>query len=220
MKLKVLTLGVPRYAEWAFPEMESLNNSIKEVHNADVVVFTGGSDVDPSVYGHKKIARTWPDLKRDILEYEIYSEALRLGKPMLGICRGAQFLTACQRNGYLVQDVKGHIGAYHDIQFEDGDVMEISSTHHQMMYPFEVEGHQLLAWTKIPKSASYEFGDKVLLSLPKMREPEVVYYPNTKCFCIQGHPESMRRDEKVIGKLKDMIYIRFFNKLIDQKIAL
>src|ERR1700680_1692055 len=61
------------------------------------LVLTGGSDVDPALYGETKQAETdQPDGERDALEASLLEEALALNLPVLAICRGLQILNVCQ----------------------------------------------------------------------------------------------------------------------------
>jgi gamma-glutamyl-gamma-aminobutyrate hydrolase PuuD len=77
----------------------------------DAVVFAGGSDLDPSLYGqqpHPQTTGVRPG--RDAGELPLLREALARDLPLLGICRGMQLLTvAC--GGALDQhlpEVVGH----------------------------------------------------------------------------------------------------------------
>ncbi|NAZ76382.1 gamma-glutamyl-gamma-aminobutyrate hydrolase family protein [Kineococcus sp. T13] len=64
-----------------------------EVSDLDALVLTGGGDVDPARYGQAPLASTGsPNPARDHHEISLVRSALRLGLPVLGICRGAQLL--------------------------------------------------------------------------------------------------------------------------------
>ena len=57
------------------------------------LVLTGGSDVDPALYGetrHPALKRVIPE--RDAFEIALCREALRRDLPVLAICRGQQLL--------------------------------------------------------------------------------------------------------------------------------
>lgn len=55
----------------------------------DLVVFTGGTDVNPELYEEKRIRTTGrPDTKRDKFEEQVFAQAKFLNIPMFGICRG------------------------------------------------------------------------------------------------------------------------------------
>jgi putative glutamine amidotransferase len=69
----------------------------------DGLVLSGGPDLAPDAYGakpHVELDATEPQLDR--FEYAVAREALSLGLPILGICRGAQTLNVV-RGGTLHQ---------------------------------------------------------------------------------------------------------------------
>lgn len=180
--LKVHVVGGDEvYANWMRADI------VATIEEADIVMFTGGVDVNPALYGKKAHWRTQqPNLHRDAQEISAFDHALSLGKPMIGICRGAQFLCAMS-GGILVQDQKHP--PFHDITTDDGLVLRVTSDHHQRAHPY-VEGceHKLLAWAN--KLSYYSDGEN---SEDKLTGPEaeVVYYPKTKALGIQAHPEWM-----------------------------
>jgi putative glutamine amidotransferase len=82
--------GSDRYANWMEPSFV-----VKKVAESSLVVFTGGTDINPRLYGERPHSHTeQPDDKRDTEEKEIFEKALSMDLPMVGICRGAQFLCA------------------------------------------------------------------------------------------------------------------------------
>ncbi len=73
------------------------------VASLDGLVVTGGPDIDPARYGAARHPRTQaPVTLRDAWELTVTSHALRLGVPLLAICRGMQVLNVC-RGGTLHQ---------------------------------------------------------------------------------------------------------------------
>lgn len=158
--------------------------------DAEVVLFTGGEDVNPAIYGEKSNDTTYSNPARDEREIRRFVQAVQDGKFLLGICRGSQFLTA-MNGGRLIQNVSNHGGVNHRIEHKDGTCY-ISSTHHQMMYPFDMKknDYELIAWASPKRSLIYENGDNVNMTLPEgFVEPEIVWYPKTNSLAIQGHPE-------------------------------
>jgi len=67
------------------------------------LVLTGGSDVDPALYGETRQAETEPpDAERDAVEASLLEKALARDLPILAICRGLQMLNVSQ-GGTLIQ---------------------------------------------------------------------------------------------------------------------
>jgi putative glutamine amidotransferase len=76
--------------------------SLREVGVAGLLV-SGGTDLDPSLYGQQRADETEaPDRRRDRMERRLLREALQVDMPVLGICRGLQFLNVFH-GGTLMQ---------------------------------------------------------------------------------------------------------------------
>lgn len=76
------------YIKWLLVDKKlELTNKLEE---ANIVMFTGGADVDPKFYGAKKHKTTYCNLKRDEYEADIFNRVQNLEKKPLciGICRG------------------------------------------------------------------------------------------------------------------------------------
>ena len=71
----------------------------------DGFVFTGGVDVDPAHYGEDK-SEFCGEIQpfRDELEFAMFPKIFSSNKPILAICRGAQFVNAAL-GGTLYQDI-------------------------------------------------------------------------------------------------------------------
>lgn len=174
--------------------------------DADIVLFTGGEDVTPKLYGCRKDPSTYCNPSRDAEEAKVFSK-IKPEQLAIGICRGSQFLCAMNK-GLLVQDCSNHaIGRTHEIT--NGNVVyEITSTHHQMQYPYNLptKDYDLLFWANL---SSYYNGDKIEIS--KIRnngEPEIVLYHKEnlpKCLAIQGHPEMMPVDSATVKMINVLI---------------
>jgi len=115
----------------------------------DGVIFTGGADVAPDLYGEVAHPKTGTRPARDALELPLMRAAIEADLPMLAICRGMQLMVVAY-GGRLHQhlpDVLGHddhgpagveYGA-HDVRFVPGtgvhqvlgDVCAVNSRHHQ-----------------------------------------------------------------------------------------
>jgi putative glutamine amidotransferase len=78
----------------------------------DGIMFTGGSDVDPALYGDTPHGATRVKPHRDRAELMLLRAAAGRGVPLLGICRGMQLMSVAY-GGRLHQhlpDVLGHHG--------------------------------------------------------------------------------------------------------------
>lgn len=183
------------------------------VEEADVVVFMGGTDVDPALYKEKAHRYTqWPDQKRDIFEKGIYEEAVRQGKVCVGICRGQQMLHVLN-GGKLWQHVEGHAGRDHLIYDIDNDCLVlVNSMHHQMIRSEGANGLEVIAVTAKPITMTFE-NESTKIAFDKDDdhneiEIEAGAYNDTKCFFVQGHPE--------VGNIRYQSW--FFNKLKDKMV--
>jgi len=80
------------------------------VAGLDGLVVSGGPDIDPARYGGSRQPETQvPVTLRDGWELAVTSQALRLGVPLLAICRGMQILNVC-RGGTLNQHIPDLVG--------------------------------------------------------------------------------------------------------------
>lgn len=202
-KIKIYVVGSSvNYASW-IKDSELVDTQ----EQADIVLFTGGEDVDPSIYGHSNIS-SYTNKTRDIKEKAIF-EKMKPTQLALGICRGSQLL-CCLNGGKLYQDVKGHaIGSTHGIT--DGKrLLEITSTHHQMQYPFNLPtSSYTILWQSTRRlSGHYTWGGSESYHEIPPCEPEIVEYhvkDKPVSLAIQGHPEMMRVTSPTIDELNKLV---------------
>jgi len=174
-----------------------------DANTPDLLLFTGGADITPAIYGENINSRTMSDRSRDGGDFKNFIEFNYL--PKVGICRGSQMLTVASR-GKLIQHVTGHLG-YHTITTKDGEY-DITSTHHQMLFPFnlEKEDYEIIAYSKEFKSDTYLDGDNKEIVVPEgFVEPEIVKYHKTNSLAIQGHPEMRSCPNKTTEYCLDLI---------------
>jgi GMP synthase-like glutamine amidotransferase len=169
---------------------------VSEMDGADLVVFTGGEDVTPSLYGDKAHAQTYNSTDRDAQETRLFKAALERHIPMVGICRGAQFLNVMS-GGRMYQHVTGHLGDHDLVDQTTGDNILVSSTHHQMMMPSDKA--IILAVANLEGSREWYDGQVAKRDISNT-DYEVVYYPNTNALCFQPHPEFVARQYQGMRK--------------------
>jgi len=201
-RLKIYSALYPAFYPFDKWWPDATNISLKHGHLPDdddgFLVLWGGGDIHPSWYNRTNVASQVYDKPsiRDEQEVRMAAHAIKLGLPILGVCRGAQFGCALA-GGILVQHVSGH-QSDHYMKTVEGKRIVTSSLHHQMMYPLKVE-HELLAWSEPSRSGVYKglTKDELKAFVDKegnVKEPEVVWFPTVKCLAVQGHPEFMDHD--------------------------
>jgi putative glutamine amidotransferase len=125
--------------------------SVEETLSAvDGLIFSGGSDLDPSLYGEEAHAETVGVVReRDDFELSLMRAALQQDVPVLAICRGSQVLNVALGGG-LEQHVPDRVGSHvhkettgvfaeHDVEVIAGTRLaailgergDVKSHHHQ-----------------------------------------------------------------------------------------
>lgn len=175
--------GDVNYANW-FDDYKIT----KKLEDSDLVIFTGGEDVHPSLYGEPVGKRTYCNLKRDLAEKKIFEKAKALKIPMIGICRGSQFL--CVMNGGKLVQHQNNPEYIHDVKTAYHGTLKITSTHHQAAYPFNLSKYEynIIGWTENLSEFHLDGNDN---ELKPEKECEIVEYYRSKSLGIQGHPEHL-----------------------------
>ena len=145
------------------PPGAGVEETVGAVHG---LVFSGGSDLDPELYGEEPHSETIGVVReRDDFELALMEAALARDLPILAICRGSQVLNVAL-GGDLEQHVPDRVGtevhketpgifAEHDVEvFAEtrleailGDRHDVKSHHHQ---GFAVLGHGLRESARAP----------------------------------------------------------------------
>lgn len=150
--------------------------------NVDLVCFTGGHDVHPSLYGEKVNGARGFSMERDLQEVYEYTKALRLCIPMVGICRGGQFLNV-MNGGKLIQDLKCFMGGYQVVEPTPGCIdtypnlkVQVHVDHHQGILKDE-SGITLCKYSSVKDDEEINSIDVI------------TYYEYSDSLCFQPHPE-------------------------------
>lgn len=174
---------------------------VDTIEEADIVFAEGGSDTSPQYY-HSNVGKyTSCDPDRDKYEYELLRKVISLGKPIIGICRGAQ-VSCVLAGGKLVQHMTHP--SRHIARLYDGSEITINSSHHQMQYPFVLPktDYHMIAYAE-GLSTIYLNGDNDHMILPTddnnvIVEPEWVYYKKIKALSLQNHNEWMNINSEAV----------------------
>ena len=89
--------------------LESLGATVErnEPDGCDALLLPGGGDVHPRFYGQELGGATEIDEARDEYELALFHRFYDAGRPVLGICRGAQLVNVAL-GGTLRQHINGH----------------------------------------------------------------------------------------------------------------
>ncbi len=103
----------------------------KIYESLDGILFTGGNDIDPSLYGQDPSTNTLVDVSpfRDQNEAQLMKWALEDNKPILCICRGMELLNVVN-GGTLFQDIASQLEGKqdHDRSTKAEDVEDLAHT--------------------------------------------------------------------------------------------
>lgn len=166
------------------------------VDAVDGLLFTGGHDVSPLIYGEAPDEKTVSCRKRDDMELLSLRFSMEQHKPVLGICRGIQFINAAL-GGTLYQDLPSQ---------------KVSSVKHNQPKPYDRASHKVLLNAGTPlyealrsdcievNSLHHQAVRTVAPGLSVMATAEdglveAFFKPDEKFFwAVQWHPEFMLTD--------------------------
>ncbi len=182
-------------------------NNFDEIEKCNGIVFTGGEDVNPRLYNQPEFLMYCNpkdiDEKRDEFEWKIMQHTEENQRPLLGICRGLQFVNVFF-GGTLVPDIaafgkfnhskfKGGADRIHNVEVDSNSLLykivgqhtgEINSAHHQSA---DMPGFGLVVNALSP--------DGIIEGMER-KEPEVKSF----LLLVQWHPERMADLEDIFSK--------------------
>lgn len=176
--------------------------ALTEKGGYDGIVFTGGGDISPYLYGQGMHPSTSPDYARDLRELSILRR-IPTTMPKIGICRGAQLLNVLN-GGSLVQDLDNHRSSHMARDLWGGNKeIRVSSMHHQMIVPHDD------AWVMMTAGVSTRhstYNSTIMHEKNEDLDIEACFYPATNSYCFQGHPEYTKESEDVFFSHLEMVY--------------
>jgi hypothetical protein len=182
--------------------------TVRDVDEAQVIQFTGGEDVDPDLYDEEPHPQTYFSRHRDECCIDLYQYAVNNGIKMTGICRGGQFLNV-MNGGKMFQHCDGHgIWDTHEaIIRESGVIVQVTSTHHQIMRPSD-SGIVLMEANQLGTFKEHMFladGKWYIEDCPGGDDIEAVFYPDTMSLCYQPHPEYCEEKSSCVSAYKSFL---------------
>lgn len=184
---------------------------VKEhIERLDGIIFTGGPDSDPALYGEKpilKLGSTAPI--RDVTESIYFKLAYAKDMPIIGICRGMQLMNILL-GGSVWQDQPSQFPGItnhdqrepnyiptHKIDIvEDSPLsawydglteLEVNSFHHQVLKKV-ADGVEVIARSQ---------GEEII---------EAIYVPKKKfCYGFQWHPETLRNGKEEQNRIFEQL---------------
>ena len=160
------------------PQSDDITDIRMYAERFDGFLFSGGDDVNPILYGEKKLPKCgFISDERDRFEILLLNEVMKLNKPVFAICRGIQLVNVAL-GGSLYQHIDGHNKIQHDViidtesplfELYQSDRISVNSYHHQAV-------KEVSSLLKIAASAE---GGTI----------EALYMPNLTA--VQWHPEMM-----------------------------
>jgi gamma-glutamyl-gamma-aminobutyrate hydrolase PuuD len=226
-------MGAPSYFKHLFDSVHIIDNlhaAKALVSENSVIMYGGGEDISPSLYGavhNPKTHAPKQPSQRDALEKAIFELGVERGSAHYGICRGHQLLAALL-GGRLFQHIHNHHMA-HEVTLNIKAVVErplelklknwsdlfktpkfmTTSVHHQAVdinslmdkyYTIPVLSNKCL-------SHVYELGDEKLTAEEVEEDNEAFFVPVKRVFGVQGHPEFARRDSPFVQFCQTMMTI-------------
>jgi putative glutamine amidotransferase len=156
----------------------------------DGLLLTGGGDVDPKNYGHDVAAETGGvDPARDQWEVALVRQALLVGMPVLGICRGCQVLNvAC--GGTLIQHLPARSLLPHLVMERDSMAHAVQVEPHTQL--FAVEGTSQIATNSVHHQAVDVIGQGLRpTAWAEDGTVEAIEHLTRPVIGVQWHPENL-----------------------------
>jgi putative glutamine amidotransferase len=173
------------------------------VEHLDGLILQGGADLAPETYGEQPLRPEWTgDRIRDEYELEVLRGFIAAGKPVLGVCRGAQLINVAF-GGTLYQDINSQLHGtlehrarhtyennFHEVSIEPDSGLarlypgarggRVNSIHHQSIKKL---GRELAI-------EAYSVPDRVIEALRWQGDDYV--------FGVQWHPEFLSPSDRTV----------------------
>jgi putative glutamine amidotransferase len=188
------------------PPVFAENQAESILNRLDGLYLAGGVDVSPELYlGEPQSLSVNPDIQQDQAELALARTAIRLGKPILAICRGVQLLNV-SLSGTLIDDISTRIPG--SLKHDPGSDTHLDSSAHAVSLErgsclAKIFGKTEIFTNSFHHQAVKKTGDGLIIAAyaPDGVIEAVELPSHLFCVGVQWHPE-----EKV-GNREDMACI-------------
>lgn len=193
-----------------------VNAFMADPESFDLVLFTGGEDISPDLYGHTSPkGRCWSNKARDAFEVRVFEKAVEHGIKMTGICRGLQFLNV-MAGGKMIHHLDRHSGATHDMDTANGERLRVNSLHHQMVVLPETA--HLIGWSTERRSEEYIGDEDRAVEAPEY-EVEAAIFPRINAAGVQYHPEMMPETSRGFKWYQELVEALLAARTMDELVG-
>ncbi len=188
----------------AVPVILDNEKKLKYLEDIDGVLLPGGVDINPALYHQRNTACEEVDDVLDSLEYKAAEQAIAESIPILGICRGFQFVNI-MLGGTLIQDISAR-----DVHTREKNSQEDKV--HDSLVIKDTWIHDIYKKEKIHINSAHHqavdvLGDNLVVSqYSEDGLVEAFYHKILPIYAVQWHPERMclkhaRKDTEDGGRI-------------------
>ncbi len=212
MKPVIVTIGKTAAEEEKRQGQEIIDCTDLRVEEYDGLLLPGGADVDPRRYGEENRGSYPAPEELDELQFQVLDQFVRAGKPVLGICRGAQIINVCF-GGSLIQHLEtasDHARGSDDLDKVHRSVTEAGS------WLFGLYGREF-AHNSSHHQAAADMGEGLVIDSRSVKDGVVEAFHHVKLpvYAVQWHPERMCLEHERTDTVNGLPVFRFFREICE-----
>lgn len=182
--------------------------SLSELSTCDGLILPGGSDITPGFYSQNINGSRDINTELDLKQFQALDLFVRMGKPVLGICKGMQVINVFF-GGTLIQDLPN--SSAH--QQEEGDLIHPASITEECLLG-NLYGKEFLINSNHHQAVDKLGKDLQIVQISHDGVVEAFRHTNLPIFAVQWHPERYNINEKVSLPGNLILHAFFTNELI------
>lgn len=183
----------------------TLSDSITDPSFYDGLILPGGADISPRFYGESNQNCLGVNLAFDQLEYKTMEAFVNAGKPILGICRGMQFINV-YFGGSLFQHIDNH-------KMDNGDLHKIVCVPHTAFA--RLFNDEMMVNTHHHQAVKKLGNDLEIFARAEDGTVEGINHINNKILGVQWHPEKSLDD--TMDKSGGIYVLKLFAAILAQQ---